>query len=663
MTIGLAILAVLGRSFRAPRAGAATSSGFHGWSRTAASPPTSSATTCGTPASTAPSCRRPTWCSRKTLPCAWNTADVTLLGWRAERHRRRGIRRRCRAGTTRPPESRRSIACRTGSLAPTCSSSGASVRRPPLTAPRVDCDNVYVQASQCVSDPAPVRVSNDSAQFILQYLRVWRHTSPASAATSSRVYYVASCNDCTNGGDGIPTLKRIRKHRQWPPGNRRSPKAWRTCSSNTRSTPTSTASPARRGRRPTSCRPNRWRVRPHTGPTSSASACTLLMRSSEPGLTADTTPTLFDLGPGHANVACPDRFRCRLLTTTFRLNNVAGRRETDGNRHARDQIGSALIVAIIFLLLLSTLALAGLRSSTTNVQIVGNMQARQEAQAAAQMLIEQTVSTDEFARNPAGVFTGSRKSRRDVNGDGTATPPRAAIDACLRARPVPLADLDPDKNRPTRSASAARRSPIPVVPGRRRTRRIAVRRHGLANQREGHGPPLGCHGHAVTGCHRAPGNRRTDLQLRPPCPTTNVFATPMPRLAWRSPALALAASDPVARADDIDAYSNPPNAGRRPNVLFIFDNTANWSAASPGGKCLIRWNRLVAANVSAADQSTKFGAEKCALYRLIDSMTVGDLPSSTSRSCSSTSRRTRRGYPRQAFVNITTTRRRKRCWR
>jgi hypothetical protein len=109
----------------------------------------------------------------------------------------------------------------------------------------------------------------------------------------------------------------------------------------------------------------------------------------------------------------------------------------------RDEIGSALIVAIIFLLLLSTLALAGLRSSTSNVQIVGNMQARQEAQAAAQMLIEQTISTDEFARNPTGVAAVARVET-DYNGDGNVdSTARLATPTCLRARPVPLADLDP----------------------------------------------------------------------------------------------------------------------------------------------------------------------------------------------------------------------------
>lgn len=114
-----------------------------------------------------------------------------------------------------------------------------------------------------------------------------------------------------------------------------------------------------------------------------------------------------------------------------------------GTDTTRDQIGSALIVAIVFLLLLSTLALAALRSSTTNVLIVGNMQARQEAQATAQMLIEQTISTDEFARNPEGVKAGLPVTT-DVNGDGKPDATAVLTQVrCMRARPVPLADLDP----------------------------------------------------------------------------------------------------------------------------------------------------------------------------------------------------------------------------
>jgi hypothetical protein len=83
------------------------------------------------------------------------------------------------------------------------------------------------------------------------------------------------------------------------------------------------------------------------------------------------------------------------------------------------------------------------------VQIVGNMQARQEVTAAAQMLIEQTISTDEFARNSDGVYAALGKAgggvKTDFNGDGNddATAWLAQAPVCLRARSVALNDLDP----------------------------------------------------------------------------------------------------------------------------------------------------------------------------------------------------------------------------
>jgi type IV pilus assembly protein PilY1 len=139
-------------------------------------------------------------------------------------------------------------------------------------------------------------------------------------------------------------------------------------------------------------------------------------------------------------------------------------------------------------------------------------------------------------------------------------------------------------------------------------------------------------------------------------------------IACATGALALAVTTHVAQADDIDAYSNPPTAGGRPNVLFIFDNTANWSATltSGGGKCMTLPERdasgaiikepveLLAANVSVADQSTKFGAEKCALYRLILSMTVDELSEFNLAFMFFNESPFSSGYPRQAFINVTT---------
>lgn len=130
------------------------------------------------------------------------------------------------------------------------------------------------------------------------------------------------------------------------------------------------------------------------------------------------------------------------------------------------QAGSALVIAIVFLLLLATIALTGLRASTTNAQITGNMQARQEVAATAQLLLEQTVSTDEFARNPQGVYANARVDS-NFNGDGNvdavailAVPPQ-----CIRARPVPLNDLDPANSADSPCFASAALSNPGLVPG------------------------------------------------------------------------------------------------------------------------------------------------------------------------------------------------------
>ena len=132
----------------------------------------------------------------------------------------------------------------------------------------------------------------------------------------------------------------------------------------------------------------------------------------------------------------------------------------------RAQHGSALVISIFFLLLLATLALTGLRASTTNVQIVGNMQARQEVTAAAQMLLEQTLSSDEFATNSQGVFAAARVAS-DYNGDGVADAVAVLAQApvCLRARSVSLIDLDPSNPRDAPCFASAAISNPGLLPG------------------------------------------------------------------------------------------------------------------------------------------------------------------------------------------------------
>ena len=255
-------------------------------------------------------------------PCAWNTADVLTLGWQPTAtppHFPAALQ-----GWDDPAAGVAALNCLANRAPGTDVLAIRRVSSTTVTPAQVDASptNVYVQGSQCVGDPAAVKVSNDDAAFNLK--------SSACGANLAeirryfvRVYYLASCNDCTGSGDGIPTLKRYELVNNDPTTsivslaegvtNLQFEYALDALDSGGAAAPdgvpeqtvTSTANWA-----------NVVGVRMHA-----------LVRSSEPGMSADTTPTTFDLGPGHAGVACPDRYRCRLLTTTFRLNNVAGRRE------------------------------------------------------------------------------------------------------------------------------------------------------------------------------------------------------------------------------------------------------------------------------------------------------------------------------------------------
>jgi type IV pilus assembly protein PilY1 len=104
------------------------------------------------------------------------------------------------------------------------------------------------------------------------------------------------------------------------------------------------------------------------------------------------------------------------------------------------------------------------------------------------------------------------------------------------------------------------------------------------------------------------------------------------------------------RADDIDIYSMPNTEGFRPNVLIILDNSANWSAALKGlPKC-----DSAAANVASKDEDTKFGKEKCALYKVINSLSVEDLGQFNFALMLFNESPDDSGYPRKAFIQVKT---------
>jgi type IV pilus assembly protein PilY1 len=116
--------------------------------------------------------------------------------------------------------------------------------------------------------------------------------------------------------------------------------------------------------------------------------------------------------------------------------------------------------------------------------------------------------------------------------------------------------------------------------------------------------------------------------------------------------LALAAMS-SAHAEDIDIYSLPSTDGFRSNVLLIFDNSANWGASITTPLC-----SAAGANVKVSspnkEEGTKFGAQKCALYRLISSLSVTDLSQFNFGVMLFNESPDSSGYPRQAFIHVTT---------
>jgi len=78
----------------------------------------------------------------------------------------------------------------------------------------------------------------------------------------------------------------------------------------------------------------------------------------------------------------------------------------------RRQKGATLLVGLIMLVLLTLMAVTSFRLGKSNLQIVGNMQFRNETLRAAEEVVETAISL------PAGVTVASTASV-DINADGT----------------------------------------------------------------------------------------------------------------------------------------------------------------------------------------------------------------------------------------------------
>jgi len=107
----------------------------------------------------------------------------------------------------------------------------------------------------------------------------------------------------------------------------------------------------------------------------------------------------------------------------------------------RRQRGAALFVALIILGLMTLLAVSAFNIGSVNLKIVSNVQARQEATAAADQAAQQVLSSSTFAFSPPPYTTTVNV---DVNHDGTDDYTVAVAAGCLtyRAYPAPGQVLD-----------------------------------------------------------------------------------------------------------------------------------------------------------------------------------------------------------------------------
>ena len=79
-----------------------------------------------------------------------------------------------------------------------------------------------------------------------------------------------------------------------------------------------------------------------------------------------------------------------------------------------NQQGVVLVMALVMLLVLSTIAVSAIRSTNSGIRIVGNMQAQDEVELAAQIGIEQLLSDLDKFTTPTGATINV-----DINRDGT----------------------------------------------------------------------------------------------------------------------------------------------------------------------------------------------------------------------------------------------------
>lgn len=118
-------------------------------------------------------------------------------------------------------------------------------------------------------------------------------------------------------------------------------------------------------------------------------------------------------------------------------------------KYPSHQRGATMVVALIFLVLMTLFAINAFNSSTTNLRVIGNTQTRQESMSAANLAVEATISNDNFIQNPDGVAKTPVSVDVDGNGQADYTAQLKPAPQCYRAKPILASDLPPAPKDPT----------------------------------------------------------------------------------------------------------------------------------------------------------------------------------------------------------------------
>ncbi len=116
------------------------------------------------------------------------------------------------------------------------------------------------------------------------------------------------------------------------------------------------------------------------------------------------------------------------------------------------QRGATLIVSLIMLLLITLLAVSSFTLGKANLQIVGNMQQRNQAFAAAQGAVAAVISSTQFTTSPTNAIPAAsvpaycpimaNTTCASVNGNGTDDVSVGVTATCDSIQPILVTQLD-----------------------------------------------------------------------------------------------------------------------------------------------------------------------------------------------------------------------------